>query len=694
MKNAMRKSTLESLGLGSVLGIFKRGGPPVDAAQLVDQIFGPPDDRGCMVVSGGNGIVGAGKVIQFASRLQPYGITVVALDFPGAPAGLAKQYDGLVRGFGREQAAAIMSSVVQLTYDGKTLPRHLAGLKPRFLLEAVPEILEVKKAHYAVFRQAFPNIEIRSVTSGFPARELGVAVAHPAYPHEINKVWEVVEPTPSALTQLFWALGLVPMQVADHWSFVLDVLFCGAMLASCQYHEATNMPVWKIDRLARRLLGPNPFRAHDAIGAKGSNFLTWSCLDHLSKQYGPLFTPSETMVAHKDSGQDWYPPNHFRPMVNWPLDEAGIGDFEVRVLGPLFQMLALMLAEKRASLSDMNAIGELCAQFRKGVPAMARALGRDRVIGLVEQYHKLCPAAAKSPWHAEAFEAMDMPEWQQLYVNAEHDGKVGVVTIGRESYGWDVDAELNRAIDWLKSQGIDRVIVTGDFHLATQMTGADIADFYPAFENAEHAANLSRAWSLTARRLHNEFRASAGFVNGKRCLGGFLELLSHCHYLVAVDSTDLGMPEVTLPVVPGMEGCHWLFRKTGPDQWPKLFTLLLEGKPVKARDAVGWLVDAAAPLDGAIAIAWSIAQGEASVPRRGLAASPLAGVLERVPALRPASPATEAGRQAILDTIAHSCGAPLDEALAIQSELSGRFMVSAACRKGQVGTAFAKTMAI
>ena len=56
--------------------------------------------------------------------------------------------------------------------------------------------------------------------------------------------------------------------------------------------------------------------------------------------------------------------------------------------------------------------------------------------------------AAGSAWHPEAFSAVEGAEGQQLYVNAEHNGKVGVITLSREAYNWDVDAELNRAIDW------------------------------------------------------------------------------------------------------------------------------------------------------------------------------------------------------------------------------------------------------
>jgi len=181
------------MGLGGVLDIFANGRLPVTAAELVDRVFGEAPDRGSLVVSGANGIVGAGKVMQLGSRLEPFGVKVVGLDFPGAPDGIGQQYPGLVRAFGRDGASRIMSNIVRLTYDGKTLPSELRGLKPRFLLEAIPEVLDIKKAHYKMFRDEFPDIEIRSVTSGFPARELGVGVAHPAFPHEFNKMWEIVE---------------------------------------------------------------------------------------------------------------------------------------------------------------------------------------------------------------------------------------------------------------------------------------------------------------------------------------------------------------------------------------------------------------------------------------------------------------------------------------------------------------------
>jgi len=578
MNNEMRQSTLETLGLGSVIDIFQKGKLPAHPDDLVDKVYGKSGDRGALVISGANGIVGAGKAMQLGSRLAPYDIPVVALDFPGVPSGISMQYPGLARSFGQEQATKIMGNIIQFSYDGKSLPEGLKKYNPKYLLEAIPEILDIKKAHYETFRAMFPDIDIWSVTSGFPSSSLGVGVAHPAFPHEINKIWEVVESKPTNSSQLLWALGMIPIPVSDNWSFVLDVLFCGITLAGTRYSEASNMPFWKVDKYIRKHVGPNPFRAHDAIGAGGANFLTWSCLHHLSKNYGPLFAPSATLDERKESGQNWYPMDHFRPLVDWSMTEEEQATFETWILGSLFQMTSLLLHENRSHHSHINTIGELCAQFRSGILATIRSYGADKSRKMVEDYHKHHPEAAQKAWHPEVFDNIETPEWQQLYVNAAHEGKVGVISINRESYNHDVNTELNRAIDWLKKANIENVIVTGDFHLSTQMTGADTSDFFPGIEDQEKGMEVSSSWSATARRLDKDFKTSVGFVNGKRCLGGFLELMMHCHYLVAEENAALGMPEVTLPVIPGMEGCHWPFRKAEPKHFSRPPKVVTDGR--------------------------------------------------------------------------------------------------------------------
>ncbi len=686
MTEAMRQSTLETLGLPGPLAILREGRLPAPPGGQVEAIFGPASARGCLAISGANGIVGAGKAMQLGARLEPHGVRVAALDLPSAPDGFGRQYAGLKRAFGSSGADRIMSGIVRMAYDGRNLPTELARMNPRFLLEAVPEVLEIKRAHYETFRAAFPGIAIRSVTSGFPSSALGVGIAHPAYPHEINKVWEMVEPEGSSIGRLFWSLGLVPIPVSDDWSFVLDVLFCGVTLAGTRLHQRNNIPYWKLDKVVRRLLGPNPFRAHDAIGAKGANFLTWSCLHHLTERYGELFRPTDDLTSRKQTGQGWYPPSHARPVVGWPLDAAMQEETRIGLLGPLFQMTGLLLHEKRAHLAHINIIGELCAQFRRGPLAVIRESGGEAVLRCVRAYHERHPQAQHSAWHPEVFEMMSGASWQQLYVNAEHDGEVGVITIGRESYNRDVDAELNRAIDWLVGKRIARAIVTGDFHLAGQLVGADTSEFFPALDDEAEGARIAADWSATARRLNDEFRISVGLVNGKRCLGGMLELLLHCHVILAAGDASLGFPEVTLPVVPGMEACHWPFRRTDAAGRAKLTRLLLSGAPVRAADAAGWLIDAAGPLERMLSVAWKTASGGTG----GLAPRPFErGAVQAAepPADLPAmdDAATGAARRAIAECIRASCAAPLAEAIRVQSLHAARFMKSPECRAGRVG---------
>jgi len=303
---------------------------------------------------------------------------------------------------------------------------------------------------------------------------------------------------------------------------------------------------------------------------------------------------------------------------------------------------------------------------------------------------------AKGAWYPEAFDRIGEPAWQQLYVNAEHNGNFGVITLGRESYNTDVDAELNRAIDWLKQEGIDRVLLTGDFHLTTQLVGADTSDFYPALEDEAKGLEISQKWSATARRLNDDFAVSVGFVNGKRALGGMLELLMHCHYLVADEGARLGMPEVTLPVVPGMEGCHWPFRKTDASSWPKVMELLLTGKQVKAPDAIGWLIDYAGPTDDVLkTVASILTGGDHGLKMRPLEDGALSGLPKDGAGFAASEdPAAEAAKAAILATVIESTGRKLSEALEAQAKHSAGFMSSKYCQKGAIGTAYTKTMKV
>ena len=125
-------------------------------------------------------------------------------------------------------------------------------------------------------------------------------------------------------------------------------------------------------------------------------------------------------------------------------------------------------------------------------------------------------------------------------------------------------------------------------------------------------------------------------------------------------------------------------------------TLLLGGRSVKADASVGWLVDYAGPMNDALKTVWAIATlGDHDVSRRIVDEAALKGVPAGADGLPPADDAAaEAARHAIVENIQSSCGTTLAEAITTQAKHSAGFMGSKACRKGTIGAAFTKTMAV
>lgn len=99
-------------------------------------------------------------------------------------------------------------------------------------------------------------------------------------------------------------------------------------------------------------------------------------------------------------------------------------------------------------------------------------------------------------------------------------------------------------------------------------------------------------------------------------LGGGLELAMACHYRLAVEGTQLGLPEVNLGIIPGAGGVLRAPRIMGLSQ---AFQFIAEGKAIDAKRGREWgLIDMVADADlrvSAVGIARSLV-AEGKVPRR------------------------------------------------------------------------------
>ncbi len=106
-------------------------------------------------------------------------------------------------------------------------------------------------------------------------------------------------------------------------------------------------------------------------------------------------------------------------------------------------------------------------------------------------------------------------------------------------------------------------------------------------------------------------------------LGGGLELAMAGHFRVATPDAKLGLPEVSLGIIPGAEGTQRLPRLAGVEQ---ALTMIVSARPISAADAKAHgIVDAVVDdlLPGALAFA-------ADVIKRGLAPSRTSQLGERL----------------------------------------------------------------
>ena len=166
----------------------------------------------------------------------------------------------------------------------------------------------------------------------------------------------------------------------------------------------------------------------------------------------------------------------------------------------------------------------------------------------------------------------------------ERDGPIAVLTVNRpkalNAMNQATLAELRRAIEELDADpGVGVVIVTGAGEKAF-VAGADISEmagFGPA--QAEEHARKGQAAVAAFERARKPVLAA---VNGY-ALGGGLELALACDVRLASDNAQMGLPEVSLAVIPGFGGTQRLARVVGEGRAKEL---VLTGRRVKADEAL------------------------------------------------------------------------------------------------------------
>ncbi len=189
----------------------------------------------------------------------------------------------------------------------------------------------------------------------------------------------------------------------------------------------------------------------------------------------------------------------------------------------------------------------------------------------------------------------------------ENNGQIQTITINRpkqlNALNKETISELNAALSSAnEDQEVGVVILTGSGEKAF-VAGADIKEFadFSVDQGSELSANGHKILFSFIEKMGTPVIAA---VNGF-ALGGGLELAMCSHIRIASDNARLGLPEVSLGVIPGYGGTQRLAQLVGRG---KAMEMVTTAGMISAEDAQSWgLVNHVVSVEELIPLAEKIA---------------------------------------------------------------------------------------
>jgi enoyl-CoA hydratase/3-hydroxyacyl-CoA dehydrogenase len=578
-------------------------------------------------------VVGAGTMGgQIAQTIAAAGVPVVLKDIRQdlVDAGLAEARSVTAAAAGKlaekgritpEQAAAHVEEVLG-RIEGATTYAGFGDVD--FVVEAVPERMEVKQAVFAELDVACPGHAIlASNTSSLSITEIGDATLRPErvvgfhyfYPASVMPLVEVIQgdetssETMQAAVNFAQAIKKNPITCLEVPGFVVNRILNAGSSEIWRAQEEGSLSITAIDEGvgAAKASPMGPYRLVDLLGLD----TVLHVAEHLNEAYGDRFhvpaalkrLVAEGRLGAKTGGGGVYAADG---TANVPGDaEPDVAELVERLVLKTFVEAALVLEEGVATHRDID-VGLMAGAGmdpRRGLlpPFMrADAEGLDIVLERLE--------AAAGRW-GEDFEPprilrrlvaqgrLGQKAGQGFYAYPQPDaeqpaGPEGVVTLesrGDVAIAWlangmmnsiapQVLADLGAVWEAVQQRGV-RALVLASANPLVFSAGADIKAFTRMDQEAGTAL-LDDAHALL-RSFERSGVVTIAAVNGL-AFGGGCELAMACDVRIAARSATFGQPEVKLGIIPGFGGTQRLPRLVGQN---KALEMNLVGDAIGAEEA-------------------------------------------------------------------------------------------------------------
>jgi enoyl-CoA hydratase / 3-hydroxyacyl-CoA dehydrogenase len=476
------------------------------------------------------------------------------------------------------------------------------------VIEAVFEEAAVKEA---LFREIGPavgpdalvatntsSLSVTSLARSLPSPER-FAGLHFFFPAAINKLVEVVggeatsPATVSELVRFSARLGKVPIEVADRAGFCVNRFFVPYLNEAARLADEGAASLATIEEVGREAFGATlgPFELMNVTGIP----IAFHSETSLAAAFGPAYAPSPGLERQFRSGAPW----PWKATAVEPEKKAAVRD---RFLGLTFGIATEIVEERiaRAEAVDRSAVVGL--RRRWGPFAQLSSLGVAEGFRLTTAYAER--SAGKFPVSKEFAERAGRNEakWPLSYVRVERRGPVAWVLLDRPE-----------VLNALSSDLLEELVVrfrelasASDVRAVVFAAGADIAEM--AAKTPSEGVDFGFVGQRAAEAIERSPLPVIALVEGY-ALGGGLELALAADFIVAAEGAQLGLPEVTVGIHPGMGGATRLTRLIGRAR-TKL--LVYTGVPVAAEEAlrlgfVARLVPAASAREEVQALAETIA---------------------------------------------------------------------------------------
>ncbi|QKY69615.1 enoyl-CoA hydratase [Lentibacillus sp. CBA3610] len=169
-------------------------------------------------------------------------------------------------------------------------------------------------------------------------------------------------------------------------------------------------------------------------------------------------------------------------------------------------------------------------------------------------------------------------------------------------------SDLSDNLDKIETDfGVKAVVLKGEGKFFS--AGADIKEF-TSQQNASDYQSLSEKGQQLFDRIEQFPIPVIAAIHGA-ALGGGLELAMACHIRIVTEHAKLGLPEVTLGIIPGFAGTQRLPNYVGT---AKAYEMILTGQPIsgseaKAAGLANQVVEEEDVFDKALELAETIAAG-------------------------------------------------------------------------------------